>query len=32
VNSLSHHLQSETPGGAWFSRLSCGKQKVITSV
>lgn len=32
VNSLHHHLQSETPGGAWFSQVSCGKQKVITSV
>jgi hypothetical protein len=24
VNSLSHLLQSETPGGAWFSTASCG--------
>jgi hypothetical protein len=31
VNSIGHHLQSETPGGAWFSRVTCGKQMVITS-
>lgn len=24
VNSLSHLLQSETPGGAWYSSVSCG--------
>ena len=30
LNSLGHHLQGETPGGAWFSRVSCGKQRVIT--
>jgi hypothetical protein len=31
VNSIGHHLQSQTPGGAWFSRVTCGKQRVITS-
>lgn len=31
VNSIGHALSSETPGGPWFSRVSCGKQLVISS-
>jgi hypothetical protein len=31
VNSIGYALSSETPGGPWFSRVSCGKQRVITT-
>ncbi len=31
VNSIGHSLSSQKPDGPWFSRLSCGKTRVITS-